>query len=256
VSKDILVFLGPTLPHAEAAAHLTATYLPPAEQGSFVKAVRHLRPGAIVLIDGVFGAVPAVRHKEILWTLARGIPVFGAASMGALRAAELAPVGMQGYGFIYRWYALTPLADDDEVAVAMTPSELGGQPLSEALINIRLTLRLAARQSILSQAERRALEAIARSMHFVERTYPALLARARANLQMEEALHRFEQWRPAHAIDQKRTDAVSLLTHLAHAPHRLRSPGTATRFRMTEAWAHDLEVAGLFSEDITELERS
>ena len=71
-------------------------YLPPAEQGSVVRAVRAYQPRAIVLIDGSFGKVPAVRHKEILWALAKGIPVFGRASMGALRAAELAGFGMQG----------------------------------------------------------------------------------------------------------------------------------------------------------------
>ena len=143
MGRDVAVFLGPTLPRAEAAAILDATYLPPAEQGSVVRAVRTYRPEAIVLIDGSFGKVPAVRHKEILWALSKGIPVFGAASMGALRAAELAAVGMQGHGFVYRWYSLTPLADDDEVAVAMSPPELGAEALSEALINIRLTLRLA-----------------------------------------------------------------------------------------------------------------
>ena len=85
-----VVFLGPTLPAAQAEAILDALYLPPAEQGSVVRTVRDFSPSAIVLIDGAFGKVPAVRHKEILWALACGIPVLGAASMGAIRAAELA----------------------------------------------------------------------------------------------------------------------------------------------------------------------
>src|SRR5687768_18095211 len=129
MAGGLVVFLGPTLPQDEAAAILDATYLPPAEQGSVVRAVRTYRPRGIVLIDGSFGKVPAVRHKEIFWALAKGITMFGAASMGAMRAAELATLGMQGYGFIYRWYSLTPLADDDEVAVAMSPADLGAEAL-------------------------------------------------------------------------------------------------------------------------------
>ena len=59
----------------------------------------------IGLIDGYFDGVPAVAHKEILWALDQGIRVLGAASMGALRAAELAPFGMEGVGAIWRDYA-------------------------------------------------------------------------------------------------------------------------------------------------------
>ena len=56
------------------------------------------RPVAIGLIDGYFERVPSVSHKEILWAMSQGIVVIGAASMGALRAAELAPFGMLGVG--------------------------------------------------------------------------------------------------------------------------------------------------------------
>ena len=53
-------------------------------------------PGAIGVIDGYFDGVPSVWHKEILWALSQGIRVFGGASMGALRAAELDGFGMTG----------------------------------------------------------------------------------------------------------------------------------------------------------------
>ena len=144
MSRDIVVFLGPTLPRDRGAR------LPPGALSATGRTGIRLSGcmlaysrRAIVLIDGAFAKVPAVRHKEILWALSRGIEVYGAASMGALRAAELSAVGMRGYGLIYRWYRAVPFANDDEVAVAMTPSELGAQALSEALINMRLTLRRA-----------------------------------------------------------------------------------------------------------------
>ena len=64
-------------------------------------APRSSRPAVIGIIDGYFEIVPTVWHKEILWAMAQGIHVFGAASIGALRAAELDAFGMRGIGRIY-----------------------------------------------------------------------------------------------------------------------------------------------------------
>ena len=154
MAGDIAVLLGPTLPVAEARTYLDAIYLPPAEQGSVFRAVLEHRPAVLAIIDGAFAQRPAVRHKEILWAMANGVEVHGAASMGALRAAELAAYGMVGHGFVYRWYRRTPLADDEEVAVAMAPAELGSAALGEALINMRLTLRRAERPGVVGRPVR------------------------------------------------------------------------------------------------------
>lgn len=255
MASELVVFLGPTLPRAEAAGILDATYLPPAEQGSIVRAVRTYSPRAIILIDGSFGKVPAVRHKEILWALAKGTPVLGAASMGALRAAELSAFGMQGHGYIYRWYSLTPLADDDEVAVAMCPPEFGAAPLSEALINIRLTLRSAMRAGILNAEERHTLESLVRDTHFVDRSYARLLADARFILPHGSAvaLDRLADWLPSGEIDRKREDAVGLLTSLARSPGIIGKHPKLPSFRLTEAWAYDLDAAGLWGNDIASI---
>jgi hypothetical protein len=252
MAVDVVVFLGPTLAHAEAAQLLDAIYLPPADQGALVRAVRAHQPSAIVLIDGAFGKVPAVRHKEILWALAKGINVFGAASMGAVRAAELAIFGMRGRGFIYRWYSLTPLADDDEVAVAMSPAELGATPLSEALINMRLSLRAASRSGILTREERSILVRLARDTHFVDRSYPRLFADAESVLPegATGVIGRLAAWLPANAIDRKREDAVSLLRELSQRPDLMRERPRTPPFQLTEAWAYDLDAAELWGDDI------
>jgi hypothetical protein len=246
MAGEIAVLLGPTLPIAEAQVHLGALYLPPAEQGSVFRAVLEHRPAAIAIIDGAFAQRPAVRHKEILWAMARGIAVHGAASMGALRAAELAPFGMIGHGFVYRWYRRTPLADDEEVAVAMTPPELGSAPLGEALVNMRLTLRLAERRGILSPPLRAALERVARQRHFLDRSYAAMIGDARqaapGPVAMAE-IDAFERWLPVNAVDAKRADAIALLRHLARFGHAA-PPSPGFRFELTEAWAADLEAAG------------
>jgi hypothetical protein len=99
------VFIGPTLAAEEARAIWPdAVYMPPVRQGDVYRVVTRLRPDAIGIVDGYFAHVPSVWHKEILYALAEGIPVYGSASMGALRAAELAQFGMVGVGAIFEAY--------------------------------------------------------------------------------------------------------------------------------------------------------
>jgi hypothetical protein len=240
-----VVFLGPTLPVEVARAVFDAVYLPPAEQGSVVRAVLAYRPRLLVLIDGAFARRPALRHKELLWALAAGVEVWGASSMGALRAAELAGTGMRGHGLVYRWYRATPMADDGEVAVAMAPAELGSAALSVALIDIRLTLRHAERAGVIGREVRSVMLALARAQYFTERGYAALVEACRAGRpDLAAQSTAFADWVTAHAVDRKADDAVGLLRHLAGRP-----PPAASRprpFTMTEDWACDLEAASLW----------
>src|SRR3954462_11170486 len=121
---SVYVFIGPTLSAQDARAELDAVYLPPVSQGDVYR-VAQKRPKAIGIVDGYFQCVPAIWHKEILWAMTRGIHVYGSASMGALRAAELAPFGMEGVGKIFGLSRDGTLEDDDEVAVAHGPSDSG-----------------------------------------------------------------------------------------------------------------------------------
>ena len=93
-------------------------------QGSLYRAALE-RPQAIGPIDGYFDQRLSVWHKKILWALESGIPVFGASSMGALRAAELAAYGMTGVGAIFAKFHSGEWMDDDEVAVAHASDEHG-----------------------------------------------------------------------------------------------------------------------------------
>src|SRR4051794_35869047 len=112
-----VIFLGPSLPLDEAREALDAIYLPPAGQTDLVTAAVNHQPDVIGLIDGVFSQSLSVWHKEILYVLEHGIPIYGASSMGALRAAETSAFGMIGVGEIFRQYASGELTDDDEVAL-------------------------------------------------------------------------------------------------------------------------------------------
>ena len=121
---------------------------------------------AIGIIDGVFDHVPSVWHKEVLWAMSEGIHVFGSASMGALRAAELAAFGMIGVGEIFRNYQNGSLEDDDEVAVVHGTREDGFCAMSDAMVNIRQTLLRAENDRVLDPAVRAALERIAKSLPY------------------------------------------------------------------------------------------
>ena len=106
----LIAFIGPSLTATAARAAAGRVRLElrgPARQGDIWRALDE-QPAAIALIDGVFESVPAVWHHELRAALASGVPVFGAASMGALRAAELWRQGMLGIGRIFEWYREPP----------------------------------------------------------------------------------------------------------------------------------------------------
>ncbi len=220
-----IVFLGPSLSLAEARRIVQADFRPPAGQGDIFRACA-AGPPAIALIDGIFRDAPTVRHREILWALSQGIPVFGAASMGALRAAELSSQGMIGVGLIYRWYRRFALLPDDAVAVTHAPAELGGQALSGALVDIRRSLKAAVRRGQLSGEVAAGHLRRLTDLPFPERHLP-----------MEAR---------ACEVAQKAFDARMLLQRLAAHAARDDWPETnGARPPIVHAWLDDLRDSGL-----------
>lgn len=229
---SVVVFLGPSLAVAEARAILDADYLPPARRGDIAAAVAR---GAetVVLIDGYFEQVPAVWHKEILWALSRGVRVCGAASMGALRAAELAPFGMLGVGRVFEAYRAgrfapfaDPFEDDDEVAVVHGPAATGYAG-TEALVDIRATLAAAEVAGAIDAGERDRLAAAAKGTFYKRRTWAALLdGRVRAPT--------LRAWVQENRVRQKARDAALLLGMIRDGLPAAAPP--AFRFERTLIW--------------------
>ena len=180
------------------------------------------------MIDGYFERVPAVWHKEILWALSRGIHVFGAASMGALRAAELYPFGMIGVGAIFEAFRDGQLEDDDEVAIVHADADHGYRPLSTPMVDIRATLAAAERDGVLRPDQRAVLEADLKGRHYAERHDAALLERARA-IGAGDAL---KAWLPSGRVQQKQRDALQMITTMrdwvARVRIRRQSPFTSS----------------------------
>ncbi|HTL32168.1 MAG TPA: TfuA domain-containing protein [Kofleriaceae bacterium] len=126
-----------------------AVVRPPAAVGDILRAAHDKRVARIAIIDGYFERMAAVWHKEILIALERGIEAWGAASMGALRAAELEGFGMRGVGEIFKLYKRSVITADDEVAVAHLPAEYGYRAVSDALVNIRWSLAVATDEGLI-----------------------------------------------------------------------------------------------------------
>jgi hypothetical protein len=205
---------GPSLSAPDARDLLPdATILPPARQGDIYRATRDYRPRVIALIDGRFVTVPAVWHREILWAMAeRGVRIYGAASMGALRAAELGTYGMVGIGKIYESYRSgryapfgDPFEDDDEVAVRHGPPETGCIPVSYAMVDVRETLAVAEAAGLIGPAIRDQLAAVMKRLHFPERSI-ARLVQAAAALPKGKGAALAAWLRAGHAVSQKRHD--------------------------------------------------
>lgn len=138
----ILVYLGPSLALEKAKAILPhAIYRPPAKQDDIVSDVVNLAPEVILLVDGEHYQNLSVWHKELVYALQYPSvkAVYGAASMGALRAAETDFLGMIGVGRIYEWFRDGVTEDDSEVALNYTVHG-GGlfyRPLTVPLVDIR-----------------------------------------------------------------------------------------------------------------------
>lgn len=220
-SPRTFVFLGPTLPlDAAQALCPTAVFLPPAQMGDVYTLVRRSRPGRIAIIDGYFERVAAVWHKEILFALERGVEVLGAASMGALRAAELHPFGMIGVGRVFTAYKTGRLLDDDEVAIAHGPAEFGYPRASEAMVNLRHGLARARSARIVSARTHDRLIELGRATFYRERAWDSLLAAGRRARLPRQELTTLAAFVARVKPDLKAADARLLLRRLAAAPRR------------------------------------
>lgn len=171
MSETIILFAGPSL-RRDRLLPPDFAMRPPARCGDLLRTMRE-RPNAVLLVDGVFELGPTVWHKEILLLLEAGIAVYGAASLGALRAAELDRYGMIGIGAIYEAYRDGIIDRDDAVMVSHAPAELGHAPLTLALVDAEASVAA----SGLDDQTKDCVIRIARTVPFRERTWEAIFTR-------------------------------------------------------------------------------
>ncbi|WP_405303972.1 TfuA-related McrA-glycine thioamidation protein [Methanobrevibacter sp.] len=209
----IIVYAGLSIPFDEAREILDSTddieviYKRPIKRGDLSLALKE-HPHIIVIIDGVFHQNSAVGHKEILSVINSGVKVFGASSMGALRASELDTLGMIGMGYVYNQYASGEVESDDDVAVMLDSESL--QALSEPLINMKYIFTNAVDEEIITEGEKEELLRIAKKTYYPKRNYSQTLSESDLDNEKKDKLIDFIRQSP----DIKKEDAKNLLEHV------------------------------------------
>jgi hypothetical protein len=228
------VFVGPSLNGTELDQRIAR--FGPAQLGSIYLAAKS-GYRIIGLVDGIFGNVPTVWHKEILYVLDQGCVVCGSSSIGALRAAELNLFGMVGIGLCYRLYKAGVITDDDEVAVLHGDATMNYARFSEPLVNARFTLRTLRRHALLSPDQE--LEAVTRfkALHFSQRTFAEFKRTAISAFGAREG-NRIQTLFHSHYRDLKKEDAGRLVDYVLSSPVIQARPGF---FLRTSNWRHQFE---------------
>ncbi len=192
MKKDIVVFLGPSLSLAEARGLIDAQYEPPAKPGDIHRVLAQ-KPRVILIVDGDQHA-GVCRHKEILFALHQGVQVWGAAGLGATRAAELKNFGMRGFGQVYEWYLQqAPQIDSHEVMCAYSYANGMYNLSSQSLVRWRFKM--------------------ARKVHFETENWIAKLQSTyyqQRNVQNIPELTAYDDI----DYDVQRNDTISVLNHL------------------------------------------
>ena len=132
-------------------------------------------PGTVVLVDGLFGGTMAVTPTECRQLLDAGWTVVGCSSMGALRAADLWPLGAIGIGDIFTLYRLGTLTSDADVAVALDPDD-GHREVTVCTVHVRAVLAAAVEAGLIAPAQRARLARAAEGIHWSQRSWTACRA--------------------------------------------------------------------------------
>ena len=166
----------------------------------------------VAIVDGRFQQSLAVSVGEIMDALRCGVRIYGASSLGALRAAELDRYGMIGHGAIYEHVRAASCFRDDYLGQLFFEGIPNHKNPSVPYINLHFALRGLLERRAIDEPTRAATDELYKRLHFSERDRfnleraineqdgsPELLAAARLA---------FEQ------PDQKHLDALSLLERI------------------------------------------
>ncbi len=217
-SLNLAVFCGPSLYESDRLPIEGVTYLPPAARGDVARAAKEF--DAVLLIDGVFHHDLAPAPKEC-YEATLHARMFGASSMGALRAAECAPYGFTPIGAIANWYLREVIDGDDEVAVLTHPRT--DRAITVPMVNVRYVARLAHRRRYLTRTEHDELIRRSRDVFYMDRSWDDVVACAPAHVAREIAKIAHEEG------DLKRHDARFALRSVIRALRRNRT-GRAASF--------------------------
>lgn len=173
-STDRYVFTGTTLSMEDARAILGSKWevMPPIRRGDIPRILANDSfrdsAGVIIVIDGLFFFTESVSLSEIRDAIDAGWRVVGVSSMGALRAVEAKPLGMQGFGAVFRWLSMFRVEDDDEIVQAVETTSYA--PASDSMVDIRAFLSLVVKAGIVDRDSANAVAHELKLMFFPHRS--------------------------------------------------------------------------------------
>lgn len=148
-TEDTVAFVGGSLRKSEQICNAGIVYTAPAEQGDMLAAIlagfRNL-----LIIDGYFHSKFPCTTFEVMLALEQGLNVFGAASIGALRAVELDHYGMTGTGYVYEYLRRHAIKPYHIVAQTYRPDDT---VLTPPLIEIIYFLECATAEGVINQTD-------------------------------------------------------------------------------------------------------
>jgi hypothetical protein len=205
------VFAGPSLSGHSLPADIEA--FPPATRGALTAALRSGYTN-IGFIDGAVEESERLPLRELREALATpGMTLLGGASMGAVRAAQLASEGMRGAGRVFRLFSRGSLTDSDEVYVLHAPAGLRYRCLTLPLVNIRYTLRAIRLAGRITRPEEQALITCMRDVPWFDRDRHSLSAAVYAACGSSRSARIMQAFDLMYR-DIKREDALSLVSRL------------------------------------------
>lgn len=159
---------------------------PPAQDGD-ITAVLDKEPQVLVLLDGYYfdgcdNLVPVVKPQELLSALDAGAQIIGAASMGAIYAAELNQYGIVGVGQVFEWFRDGILQGNDELIILHLPQEFGYQAITVAVAEVRYALQHLVGDRMISSTDAQFLIQAIKAQPFTERSLDVILQLARSIL--------------------------------------------------------------------------
>src|SRR5262249_17931936 len=141
--------------------------------------------------------------------------IWGASSMGALRAAECHPLGMKGVGWIFEAFCRGEIVADDELALLF--ERKSGSPITLPLVNVRWALHCALDEGLIAPDDHYRVLQVARAIHFTERTYQRIEEAVPVDLRAAARTLTQLVAQDPQRFDRKRLDALMMLAVIARA---------------------------------------
>jgi hypothetical protein len=164
----VVAFAGPSRPASGRPDPVAVEWRGPAGRDDLDRLP--VGPGdQVLLIDGFVVQHYAPSPTECARLIRRGVTLWGASSIGAIRAVELEPLGMRGYGWVYARIRERTITWDDELVAMLDPRT--HRATTVFLANIRFGLERAQRRGMVSSDLAQMVLQELRAIHFADRSF-------------------------------------------------------------------------------------